>query len=266
MNIKSRRLLLTFMLFFINPLLSAEFDHGLWNELLNKHVYKVGGGFSSVVDYQAIQNEHDKLKLYLNQMANIERHEFNRWTKHQQLAFLINAYNAWTIELILDEWPNIRSIKELGGFFNSPWSKKYITLFKNTYSLDDIEHQMIRKSGLYNEPRVHFALNCASLGCPALRNEAYQGDRLDYQLEEQTIRFLSDRNRNRVENNIFLLSPIFKWYQEDFEKGWKGFNRLEDFLLKYAEALSIDNGMKLTLKDGSAKIEFTAYDWSLNGR
>ena len=92
---------------------------------------------------------------------------------------MINAYNAWTVEFILTKYPDLDSIKDLGSFFNSPWDKEFIPLLGKTVSLNDIEHGLIRGSDRYNDPRIHFAVNCASIGCPALREEAYTGDKLN---------------------------------------------------------------------------------------
>ncbi len=242
----------------------VAFDHGRWDKLLSTYVDPANGGRASVVDYQGMKNDQHALKQYLTALSSVSRKQFDQWSKRNQLAFLINAYNAWTVELILTAWPDLESIKDLGGFFSSPWSKQFVALLGKTRSLDDIEHKLIRGSGRYNDPRIHFAVNCASIGCPALRAEAYVGDKLDQQLDEQTALFLADGNRNRVEGNALRLSPIFKWYREDFEKGWHGFNRLEDFLMVHAEDLGLSKSMMKKLNNGDADIEFLDYDWRLN--
>ncbi len=240
------------------------FDHGRWDRLVKSHVFPSNGGKASVVDYQAMQTDRQNLKLYLNALASVSESQFDQWSKNDQLAFLINAYNAWTVELILTAWPDLESIKDLGGFFNSPWSKEFVSLLGKTRTLDDIEHGLIRGSGRYNDPRIHFAVNCASIGCPALRSEAYEGSRLDQQLDEQTALFLADRSRNRAEGDTIELSSIFKWYRKDFEKGWQGFNRLEDVLLVHTDELGLSNAMAKKLKSGNVDIEFLDYDWRLN--
>lgn len=258
-----------FLLFLLLPFLeqtadAAENSHVEWNKLLQRHVMPFNGGVATAVDYQGMARDRDKLKLYLHALSTVTTAEFDALGKHDQLAFLINAYNAWTVELILTQWPDLKSIKDLGGFFSSPWSREFVALLGKTRTLDDIEHKLIRGSGRYNDPRIHFALNCASIGCPALRAEAYVGSRLDQQLNEQTALFLGDRNRNRAESDSIKLSSIFKWYREDFEKGWQGFNRLEDFLLVYADALELSKAQAKQLKSGAADIEFLDYDWRLN--
>jgi len=171
-------------------------DHNVWDSLLKAHVSAINDGKATVVDYQGMARDRNQLKHYLQTLANVESQQFEQWSTSHQLAFLINAYNAWTVELILNGWPDLDSIKELGSWFRSPWSKAFIPLLGQTRSLDDIEHGLIRGSHRYNEPRIHFAVNCASIGCPAIRPEAYTGEKLAFQLNEQTRLFLSDRSRN----------------------------------------------------------------------
>jgi hypothetical protein len=162
------------------------------------------------------------------------------------------------VELILTGYPDIESIKDLGSLFQSPWKKRFIPLLGETRTLDDIEHILIRGSGRYVEPRIHFAVNCASIGCPALRPEAYVAARLDDQVEEATRNFLADRTRNRLEDDTLYVSSIFKWYREDFEKGWRGATTLNGFIALYQQPLALgENADKLD-------IEFLDYDWRLN--
>lgn len=243
---------------------STAFDHEPWNRLLAAHVLPINGGKATVVDYQGMKADRQELKHYLQALATITETRFDHWSKPDQLAFLINAYNAWTVELILTAWPDLDSIKDLGGFFSSPWSKAFVALLGKTRALDDIEHGLIRGSGRYNDPRIHFAVNCASIDCPALRAEAYDGRRLEQQLDDQTILFLSDRSRNRIENGVIKLSSIFKWYREDFQKGWQGFNQLEELLLAHAGPLGMPITMVKKLESGDADIEYLDYDWRLN--
>ena len=243
---------------------TAAFDHGRWHSLLAEHVYPINDGKSTAVDYQGMSADRERLKRYLSRLSSVSQARFDQWPKQEQLAFLLNAYNAWTVELILRAWPDLESIKDLGGLFSSPWSKKFVVLLGETRSLDDIEHTLIRGSGRYKDPRIHFAVNCASVGCPALRAEAYDGSDLEHQLDEQARQFLSDGSRNRMENDTIKLSSIFKWYREDFEKGWQGFERLEDFLLVHAGALGISDAVAIKLKHRDAAIEFLDYDWRLN--
>jgi Protein of unknown function, DUF547 len=141
----------------------------------------------------------------------------------------------------------------------------FIILFGLRVSLDDIEHGLIRGSNRYNDFRIHFAVNCASIGCPALRNEAYSADQLNTQLEDQTQKFLSDKTRNRIENDGLYLSPIFKWYLEDFQKGWFGISNLSDFLARYSTFISLSTPQVIALQKGEIDIKYLEYNWSLNG-
>jgi len=242
----------------------SSWDHSDWDQLLKRHVIAENGGRASVVNYAAMARDQPQLKRYLTHLAGVSQQVFDTWTAPTQLAFLINTYNAWTIELILTEYPDIKSIKEIGGFFGSPWSREFIPLFGETHSLNHIEHNLIRESGRYNDPRIHFAVNCASIGCPALRPEAYIGEQLDTQLEDQTRRFLSDRSRNRLEGKTLKLSPIFKWFRKDFELGWLGIDSMEAFLVRYAQPLGMSSESVAKLHADQLGIDFLNYDWALN--
>ncbi|MDB4837420.1 DUF547 domain-containing protein [Marinomonas sp.] len=240
------------------------FDHEQWDTLLNQHVVLINGGQASQVDYQGFADNQASLQGYLDGLSEVSQATFDAWPTNDQLAFLINAYNAWTVELILSKWPDLKSIKDLGSFFSSPWSKRFIPLLGETRSLDDIEHKLIRGSDRYKEPRIHFAVNCASIGCPALANIAFQGDNVDALLESQTKLFLADRNRNRLNGKEIELSSIFKWYKEDFEKGLQGYHSLESFLLNYTDDLALTEIAIKRLKEESLAIKFLNYDWGLN--
>lgn len=267
---KLRLLVLTLLSVTFAGLFSAQviaantFDHSQWDALLKQHVLPLNGGQASQVDYPGFADDKVQLDRYLADLSQVTTPEFDDWPKDEQLAFLINAYNAWTVDLILTQWPDLDSIKDLGSFFSSPWSKSFIPLLGETRSLDDIEHNLIRGSDRYRDPRIHFAVNCASIGCPALRNEAYTGKRLDTQLDGQTRFFLQDRSRNRIDNGKLALSSIFKWYREDFEKGWKGYSSLEQFLVDHAVDLSLNPEEIQKLKDKDMTIRFLDYDWKLN--
>jgi hypothetical protein len=246
---------------------AAEFDHRIWDGLVQKHVHMIRDGQASEVDYRAFLQKHQELRKYLSQLSAVKASEFATWSKPEQLAFLINAYNAYTVELILTRYPKLDSIKELGTFFRSPWKKEFVPLLGEIRSLDDIEHGMIREKGVYNEPRIHFAVNCASIGCPALLNEAFSGANLEQQLEKVTRAFLADRTRNRynAKTGRIEVSQIFDWYREDFESGWHGWHSLNQFLAQYADSLTDTSDAKKQLAAGNTKIKFLDYDWKLNG-
>ena len=242
----------------------ADFNHSSWDSLLNKNVTMTNGGKASVVNYAAMQKDKAKLASYLDATSKVSQSEFNGWSLDEQLAFLINVYNAGTVDLVLTKYPNIKSIKDIGGVFGSPWKQKFISLLGKTRSLDDIEHNLIRGSKRYNEPRIHFAVNCASIGCPALLDDAFTASKLDKQLEQVTSKFLADSSRNRLKGSTLQVSPIFKWYKEDFENNWRGTNDLEGFLGRYSSSLGLNNSQTADLKKGKTKISYTNYDWNLN--
>lgn len=244
----------------------AQNMHDSWNALLNRHVVAINHGHSTEVDYSAIKAKRKELKTYLDSLSAVTQNEFDTWEKPKQLAFLVNAYNAFTVELILTKYPYLKSIKDLGSFFSSPWSKEFIFLLGKTRSLDNIEHDLIRGSGNYNDPRIHFAVNCASIGCPALREEAYTATDLESQLQEQTMRFLSDMTRNIAQDNTLSMSSIFKWYGDDFEQGFKGANTLQQFFMQYPKALKLTPAQQKALKNNNMKVKFLDYNWDLNAR
>lgn len=243
---------------------NAEFDHSRWDRLLQAGVIVAPDGNSSAVDYAYIQKNEGELDQYLTTLSSTSQEEFDGWTKEEQLAFLINTYNAWTVDLVLSGYPGIASIRDLGGLTQSPWQKPFIPLFGKMVTLDDIEHGMIRGSGRYNDPRIHFAVNCASIGCPALANHAYIASDLDAQLDAATRAFLSDGSRNRKEADGLALSSIFNWYGGDFAQGWMDAESLEEFLALYADALQLTEDDVDALVLGEMPIRFLDYDWRLN--
>ena len=176
----------------------AQFDHGYagWDALVVKHVKWLADNKQSRVDYAAFQADRAALKKVLASFSAVTRNEFEGWSKPQQMAFLINAYNAFTVELILTKYPDLKSIKDLGSFLQSPWKKKFFRLLGEERTLDWIEHEQLRPN--YADPRVHAAVNCASIGCPALRDEAFTAAKLEAQLDDGMQRFMGDRTRNRV--------------------------------------------------------------------
>ena len=193
----------------------------------------------------------------------VARPRLRRLDRDARLAFLINAYNAFTVELILRQTPRPDSIRDIGSIFRGPWKQRFFTLLGEERTLDELEHEMIRGNPDLLDPRIHFAVNCASVGCPALRPEAYTGERLDAQLADSTRRFLSDRRRNRydAEAGVLRVSSIFDWYQEDFEDSAGG---LGDYLLQYADALALPAEARRNLEAGDLPVRFLDYDWSLN--
>ncbi|WP_017444231.1 DUF547 domain-containing protein [Gayadomonas joobiniege] len=258
-------LILSFMLTLAtqSAVFAGDNIHRLWDQVLTENVITLPGGHATQFDYQAVKKNPKQLTDYLAALSAIKKSDFDRWGKDKRLAFLINAYNAFTVKWIIDHYP-IDSIKDTGSFFSSPWSKKFISLFGQKVSLDTIEHDWIRGSGKFNDPRIHFAVNCASVGCPALREEAYTADKLAQQLAAQATRFMSDRSRNYADKDVIYLSAIFDWYEEDFEQGWYSIASLYQFVLKHKKDLSLNQKQTQQVVDESAEIDFLEYDWSLN--
>jgi len=250
------------------PARAQAFDHthAAWTALLRRHVRLLRGGQASQVHYAGFAADRAALKAYLESLAAVPAAVFAGWTSAERQAFLINAYNAFTVELILTRYPGLQSIKDLGSLLSSPWKPKWVPLLGSKLSLDDIEHAMLRKRGDYDDPRVHFAVNCASIGCPALREEAFVAARLDAQLDEQTGRFMSDRTRNRWNHRRqrLELSKIFDWYGEDFRLGHRGIVSLPAFAARHADQLADAPADRERIRAGTADIAFTDYDWSLN--
>ena len=242
----------------------AGFSHEIWDGLLTRFVHLSADDTASRVDYEGFAEARQKLAAYLGQLASVTRVDFDRWPVAEQLAFLMNAYNAWTIDLILEHYPGIESIRDIGFLPGAAWRLRRVELFGRKMSLDTLEHDMIRGWDRFREPRIHFAVNCAAVGCPALSDRAYRGATLDEQLDRNTRLFLTDRSRNYAIQDDLYVSPIFRWYREDFQDGWGGYASLPTFLAEYGEALGLSEVQKAALMSGQTRIRFSRYDWSLN--
>ena len=203
-------------------------------------------------------------KAYLDSLSAVTRDGVRRLEQAEQLAFLINAYNAFTIEKILTRYPKLKSIRDFGTFVGNPWKDKFFTLLGTPMSLDGIEHDTIRKPGVYDDPRIHFAVNCASIGCPALRNEAYVADRLDAPArgpdEALPVRPLPQSLRAGVGHagGVEDLRLVRQRLQARERRTSSAFLR----------PLCSRNGRRAraqqAIRDGKAKIAFLDYDWALN--
>lgn len=247
-------------------LFAFDHQHQQWNNLLQEFVIVMPDGHSNMVDYLGFKNQEKKLDLYLSDLNTISPTDFENWEKSKRLAFLVNAYNAFTIKLILLKYPELESIKDIGSFFTSPWEKKLFHLFNRKVYLDEIEHEMIRKKGDYDEPYIHFALVCAAWSCPPLRKEAYVYYRLNQQLEDNLIHFISDKKRNYFDakEKTLYISKIFDWYQDDFKMGYKGIHSLKGFFVTWAHLLSGSKLGQQIIQTQKADIEYIDYNWQLN--
>jgi len=265
MKLRLRLLLWTgLMLFAATAMADTPPSSAAWTTLLERHVVIVDGGHASRVDYAGMRRDGALLDAYTRQLSEVTPARFQSWDKAEQMAFLINAYNAFTVKLVLTRWPNLNSIKEIGGLFSSPWRHRFFTLLGERRDLDDVEGQL-RAPGRYDDPRVHFALNCASIGCPMLQPFAYAGAQINRQLDWAVERFLGDRSRNRfnAENSSLEVSHIFDWYANDFSDGRTA--SVREFLAAHAALLSNDPLAQRQMSNSSIEIQFLPYDWHLNG-
>ncbi len=223
--------------------------HDSWDALLSVHVA------DGKVDYQGFKEDEAKLDRYL---AILDTTRPDSLGNQEQLAYYINAYNAYTVKLILDNFKQskpVKSIKSIGGLFSSPWSIRFVKLGGETMTLDTLEHDIIRPK--FKEPRIHFAVNCASVSCPPLLSEAYTAEKLEIQLENNTIAFLHNREFNYISGNTLYISKIFSWFSEDFN------NESAAYIKKYARG---DFLAAIEAAGDSLKVKYLDYDWSLNGR
>ena len=226
--------------------IAGNFDHTYsdYSSFLSKNV---SGG---KVNYSAVKSSPDNLNKILESYSAVTKEQYDSWNENQKLAFLINYYNAETIRLIANNYP-LKSIKDIG----EPWDIKLVSLFGKKISLNQLEHEIIRKE--FNEPRIHFALVCAAKGCPELISEPYLGASLDSQLENSTKTFLLIKEKNSIDDGkqVISVSPIFDWFKEDFT-GKSG--SVTEFLAPYYSKNPGD------LKN--YQIKYTFYDWSLNDK
>ena len=256
----------------LHAVAQSTFDHthAAWDSLLRKHVKLINDGpgraNASQVDYKGLAQERAALAAYLKSLSAVTPAQYAGWSKPQQYAFLANAYNAFTIEKILTRYPDLKSIRDFGVVFGNPWKDRFFTLLGKQQHLDGIEHELMRASGTFDDPRVHVAVNCAAVGCPMLGNRAFTPDKIDAQLDELFTRFMSDRSRNRynAQTKTVELSRIFDWYGEDFGKGHKRFSSVNDVVARYADQLADAPGDRAQLRAGKVPISFLEYDWSLN--
>jgi len=221
-------------------------SHQIWDELLRSSVKPDG-----MVDYKRFIQDKVKLDQYLKLISE-NAPDRNTWSESEQLAYWINAYNAFTVKLIVDNYP-VKSIRDLGPALKMPmindvWHYKFFEIGGIETSLDEIEHGILRKE--FDEPRIHFAINCASVSCPSLLNEAFVAGKLESQLSKVAAEFINDPRRNKIAGDQAQLSSIFSWFKEDFTKR----GTLIDFLNRYSE---------VKMKP-SARISYLDYNWKLN--
>lgn len=239
-------------------LFSESFDHhyAAFGQLLKQ--YENNG----LVNYQAIQKSPELLNQILTQFENVSKSDYEKWRRDERIAFWINAYNLAGLKTIIDHYPLGKGLswKALAFPSNSiqqipnVWNQPALEVFGEKVSLNHIEHEILRKE--FKEPRTHFGLVCASLGCPVLQSGPYLADKLDLQLNEQISAFLADPKKFRYnsDTDTLYLSPIFKWFKKDFEQT----GGIRSFL-----NVHLPDGIGKGISE-KTKIEWLDYDWSLN--
>jgi Protein of unknown function, DUF547 len=245
-----KRYLLLIKLFLIlavsgSQLQATPVSHAQLDALLKKHVAPSGK-----VNYRGFIKDSLQLNQYLKLLS--DNPPQNSWSREDRLAYWINAYNAFTVQLIIRHYP-LKSIKDIGSkvkipFVNTPWDIKFIRIGKEKYDLNNIEHGILREK--FKEPRIHFAIVCASVSCPKLLNEAYTGSEVNQQLDTQARSFLNDNSRNRITANTAQLSQIFNWFRGDFTRN----GTLTEFINRYSNVKINKN----------AKLSYLDYNWGLN--
>ncbi len=221
----------------------STFSHAGFDALLRKHVRETGR-----VDYAGLVTDRETLSAYLRSLAGANIASLSR---DELLAFLINAYNAYTLDVVTRNYP-LESIKEI-----DPWATPFCEVGGYTVSLNDIEHKLLRPSELFDDPRMHFAINCASIGCPFLRPGAYDGENIDRQLEEAVSNCLTDSRYAKADGNGVAVSKILNWFKGDFTDKH---GSLSGFMKPY---VSPDIRSRLE-KNGDGGVRFLDYDWNLN--
>ena len=247
---------------------TGSVDYSLYDRVLKAHVNSRGE-----VDYAALKGNSKQLRQFIRQLADFSPESFKSFGFPEQIAFYINAYNAITLEVIIDNYPikagfldslkypsnSIRQIKDA-------WTSNKHRVMGRPISLDQLEHQILRKN--YHEPRIHFALVCAAKSCPFLRNEAYRGEQLDEQLDDQTRRFLAEESNYRYVRGKLQLSAILDWFAADFEYFKKNLKNKQYFPEKYHGVVGFLQGYQrakgLANVGSSVEVEIAGYDWTLN--
>ncbi len=253
-----------------------SFDHSYatYNSLLNRYV------INARVNYEGFINSRAELETFLRALGSVDENVFESWTEEQRLAFWINAYNAFTIKAIIDHYPIKRSFTLVGIFYapsdsilqiKGVWTKLQFKALGNMVTLDEIEHQILRKK--FNEPRIHMAINCASISCPDLRNEAYTPEKLEEQLADASINFVNNPDKGvyvNEQSGKVKLSKIFKWFGDDFinnygsKKLFNNYSLKENAVLNFTSEYIESEEVKEYLMNNKLKIGYLGYDWHLN--
>ncbi|MDH7447952.1 DUF547 domain-containing protein [Aquimarina sp. 2201CG14-23] len=235
---KTPKIIISLVLLLISFQIKAQenLDHAVWDQILLINVSEDGK-----VDYKGFMRDSAKLYEYFTYLS--DNPPATSWSKEETLAYWINAYNAYTIKLIIDNYP-LKSIKEI----KNPWDRKFFKINGVLHSLNELEHKILRKLG---DPRIHFAINCASFSCPIVWNRAFTARNVDNALDTLTGNFINDPLRNTITEDVVEVSKIFSWFKKDFKVDGED---AKAFINKYSK-------VKI---DKQPKKGYKKYNWSLN--
>ncbi|OAQ38305.1 hypothetical protein A5893_16075 [Pedobacter psychrophilus] len=221
-------------------------QHQIWNVLVQKYVDAHG-----FVNYKSFKNNETELDEYLDLIT--QNPPKSSWSTSKKLAYWINAYNAFTVKLIMNNY-GVGDIKAIGAAHQqSPFKISFFKIGEEDFTLDRLEHEILRKE--FNEPRIHFCLVCASFSCPKFRNEAFIADKLEEQLDDQTSDFINDPDKNSLNHNPIGISSLFQWYWSDFSAYFTDTKSLLNWINKYSKT-------PINVND---EIEYLPYNCALNG-
>lgn len=238
---------------------AAPFDYSLYAKVLETYVDEDG-----LVDYVGLQANPDDLLAFNESLGDVTPETFLRWSREAQMAFLINAYNSFTLQSIIDQNPLKDSIRDIPGV----WRVRQFEIAGASKTLDNIEHGTLRPE--YQDPRIHAALNCSAISCPVLRREPYTAEQLDAQLEEQVQIWIEGTQGIAIdrENGIVAISGLFSWFGEDWIPGYGNTEEFTgnekeraalNFISQYVTQEDADY-----LREGNYQVQYLTYDWSLN--
>lgn len=269
-----KRMSLIFMSVFIIMIgksFSNTFDHSLYDTFLQRFV---SNGF---VDYNGMQKQRETLNKYLQSIKQVNPNEFENWSNNEQMVFWINAYNAITLEVILINYPiqwgslisRARFPKSSIRQINKVWDTVYIKVMGKELTLNQIEHEILRKK--FHDPRIHFVIVCASIGCPKLESRAFYADGLEQRLEQAARNFISDSKQVRLDKkeNTFNISSIFEWFKEDFNasatahQNYKNYSKSERGIIEFIVSRLSKEDQQFIFNN-QPKIKYLKYDWTLN--
>ncbi|RYV04161.1 hypothetical protein SOPP22_01260 [Shewanella sp. OPT22] len=231
-----------------------QIDHTLWQTILDGYLVEIKTEGVRAFNYaQVTQADKKALKDYLQQLESIDPRTLN---KNEQLSFWVNLYNALTIDVVLDHYP-VTSIKDIGDGITGPWNMELLTIAGQPITLNQIEHKILRP--IWQDPRIHYVINCASVGCPDLPNMAFSSENVDSQLNKAATRFINQTKAVDINNNQLKLSSIYSWFSQDF-----GNNQAE--LIQHIQTFAkpaLRSQLKAIASDKNSSINFD-YDWKLN--